>query len=259
MFIFATLTQPKRPRFEESPRDAVRRIVATWRKMTDTKHATGRRFRTMFAGGLRTTETTYAKRGDAQFHGDAAVRFSGYHAHLHVILEVRVGIDRAEAAGWLQRTWLSLCDGSSAAAQCVRPASMEDAAQLCKYVTKPLEDCAERPAILRELFGALHGVRLLQAFGEWMARVGVRPGWRELAPKADDGPQQPRYRGPEIGELLRWSVERLRPIGTTDTVAFVGVHPGDEVHVSAKTAWDAIQTAISDRLRTEREKPPPPG
>lgn len=250
MFLFATLTQPKRPRHEETPREAVDRIVRVWQRITNSKTATGREFRRRFEGGLRTTETTFAARGEQREHG-GAVEFSGYHAHLHVLLEVRAGIDRGEAAGWLQDTWLTHCDGARAGAQCVRPASTDDAGQLCKYVTKPLENAAGRPAILRELFGALHGVRLLQAFGSWMGRDGVRVGWRELGDDEpdDDAPQGPRYVGPELGEL--WSWRHARPEGTTDSVVFRGHAPGDELVVSAAEAWEAIDRAVSARVLAE--------
>lgn len=251
MFLFATLTQPKRPRFEETPREAVHRIVRVWQSITNSKTATGREFRRLFEGGLRTTETTYAARGDEREHG-GEVAFSGYHAHLHVLLEVRAGIDRGEAAGWLQREWLAHCDGARASAQCVRPASHEDAAQLCKYVTKPLENAAGRPAILRELFGALHGIRLLQAFGTWMgSEARGRVGWRELGDEDtdDDAPKGTRYVGPELGEL--WSWRHTRPEGTTDSVVFRGYVPGDELVVSAAEAWGAIERAVSARVLAE--------
>jgi replication protein len=251
MFIFATLTQPKRARFEEDPRSAVRRITQIWQRITNSKHALGPWFALQFSGGLRTTETTYAARGDEREHGGVVV-FSGYHAHLHVLLEVRAGIDRAEAAGWLQQAWLHECEGAVASAQCVRPANADDAYQLCKYITKPLEDAAGKPAILRELFGALHGVRLLQPFGEWMGREGKRAGWRELgAEPQNDGPAPPRWRGPEIGDLLDYTCASLRPEGTTDTVLFQGPRPGDERYVSASEAWAAIRRAVSARVLAE--------
>lgn len=249
MFLFATLTQAKRPRHDEGAKEAVHRIASTWRQITNSKHAVGRRFRELFVGGLRTTETTWAARGDEQHNGGGVVAFSGYHAHLHVILEVREGVDRSEAAAWLISTWLRYSAGASAAGQCVRPASADDAHQLCKYVTKPLEAVGDKPAILRELFGALHGVRLLQAFGEWQGKAGVRAGWRELGEPELAKSDVPRWRGPTIGTVLRYATAKLRPLGTTDRVAFVGVKPGDEIMVSAEHAWTMIELAVAERAR----------
>lgn len=248
MFLFATLTQTKFPRHSEGAKEAVHRIASTWRQITNSKTAIGRAFRRMFVGGLRTTETTWSARGDEQHNGGGVVGFSGYHAHLHVILEVRDGIDRAEAAAWLIRTWLEHSHGASAGGQCVRPASADDAHQLCKYVTKPLEAVGDKPAILRELFGALHGVRLLQAFGEWQGKAGERVGWRELGePEKSAGTDVPRWRGPTIGTVLRYATAKLRPLGTTDRVAFIGAKPGDEVMVSAEHAWTMIERAVAER------------
>lgn len=251
IFAFGTFTQPKRSARDENPREAVDRIVAVWRSIVNSRTAMGREFHRLFAGGLRTTETTYSVAGDEQHNGGGVVECTGYHAHLHVLLEVRAGIDRAEACGWLQRAWLQRCAGASAAAQHVRPANTEDAQQLCKYITKPLELVAHRPGIVQQLFGALHGVRLLQAFGEWMGRAGKRVGWRELAKDGDDvGPTLPVWRGPEIGEVLRWATAKYRPIGVTDTIDFKGRRPGDEVAVSAEHAWAMIEQTISDRVRS---------
>jgi hypothetical protein len=263
MFLFATFTQPKKPRHLESPREATARIRDTWRRLVNGT-ATREAFASRFAGGLRTTEVTYAERGDMQRNGGRSVAFSGYHAHLHVLIEVRAGVDPSAAAGWILRAWLEGAErrenatcgvarkngGYAAAAQCVKRATIKDAQELCKYVTKPLESVADSPAILRELFAGLHGLRLLQAFGEWQGREGVRKGWRELGESDEEvAPPGARYRGPEIGELLRNTIARHRPEGTTDRVQFLGVRPGDEITVSATEAWDAIQAAITARVR----------
>lgn len=270
--MFATLTQVKRPRWEENPREAVHRLHRAWRELTNSKTATGRAFHRLFSGGLRSTETTWSPKDAEREHG-GRVRFDGYHAHLHVIIEVRRGVDRAEAAGWLQREWLRLCPGSDAIAQVVRPANFadldacvdarnkDDAHQLCKYVSKPLEDVAERPAILRELFSAIHGVRLLAAFGEWNAKKGERIGWREMGGEEDkdDGPPAPRWVGPTIGRVMLYASERTRPLGTTDRLAFVGRTPDDEVMVSAAEAWSLIEAAVHQRgvPVVARWRPPP--
>lgn len=249
-FLFATLTQPKLPRWVEQPRASVRRIVDVWQRLTNGKTACGRMFHRLFAGGLRTTETTYAQRGDEQRNGGGAVQVSGYHAHLHVLLEVRAGVSRIDAAKWLADRWCLFCDGASASAQCVRPASVADARQLCKYVTKPLEDVTRTPAILRELFGALDGLRLLQAFGDWVGRAGVRDGWRQFG--SDTAPAEDhvvRLRGPEIGDLLRVATDRFRAAGTTDRVPFKGPTPGHEIVVSAAEAWNLISVAVAARSR----------
>lgn len=245
-FLFATLTQVKRHRAHESPREAVHRLHQSWRELTNSKSATGREFHRLFAGGLRTTETTWSPQGAEREHG-GRVTFDGYHAHLHILVEVRDGIDRAEAAGWLQREWMRLTPGADPIAQVVRPAREEDTQQLCKYVSKPLEDVAEHPHILRELFSGIHGVRLLAAFGEWQGKAGVRLGWRLLGEEveASDGPPAPRWVGPTIGRLMEYTT--TRPEGTTDRMPFVGRKPGDEVMVSASEAWNIIAEVVRER------------
>lgn len=255
-FLFATLTQVKRPRWEESPREAVHRLHRAWRELTNSKTSTGREFHRLFAGGLRTTETTWSPRDAEREHG-GKVTFDGYHAHLHILIEVRAGVHRGDAAAWLQRAWMSFCPGSSPIAQVVRPAKFgdleeyetdaSDVHQLCKYVSKPLEDVADAPHILRELFSGIHGVRLLAAFGEWHGRAGVRPGWRALGEDVEpsDGPPSPRWVGPSIGKLLDYATSH--PEGTTDRVAFVGRRPEDEVMVSASEAWTIIEQVVRER------------
>lgn len=249
-FLFATLTQVKRCRASESPREAVHRLHQAWRELTNSKTAVGREFHRLFAGGLRTTETTWSPQGAEREHG-GRVTFDGYHAHLHILIEVRPGIDRAEAAAWLQREWMRIT-GASPVAQVVRPAREEDTQQLCKYVSKPLEDVAEEPHILRELFSGIHGVRLLAAFGEWQGRTGVRLGWRLLGEEVEpsDGPPSPRWVGPTIGKLLDYTTSH--PEGTTDRMSFVGRKPEDEVMVSASEAWGIIEQVVR-----ERGVPPP--
>lgn len=253
LFVFATLTQPQRPAHEEGARGAVDRVVATWQRMTHSKRASGRDFREYFAGGLRTTETTWSEATDAK-------PFDGFHAHLHVMLEVREGASRADACAWLMRAWLRECPGASYAAQCIKAARFEHAGELCKYVTKPLEDCAERPAILRELFSALHGVRLLQAFGEWQGRDG-RAGWRTLGgDTVGMGSLAPMRRGPEVGDLLRTISKPIE--GTTGRVPFVGAEPSDVVMVDGANAWAEIERSFAERARRAAPRPldprPPP-
>jgi hypothetical protein len=252
MFVFATLTQKKRARWIEGPRAAVSRISETWSSLTNTRRAIGRWFHAIFRGGLRSTETTFAKKGDKHFRGGGRVKVSGYHAHLHVLLEVREGIDLGEAIAWLRAAWLMLSPESEAVSQVIRKMCPDDAQQLCKYVTKPLEDNASRPAVLRELFAGLHGLRLLQAFGEWQAKAGVREGWRASVDEENPDAGQPRYEGPEIGDLMRVATRRIE--GTTGRVLFVGVHLGDERRISAELAWAMIGRAVADRARVVQEK-----
>lgn len=247
-FVFATLTQPKRARHLEQPRAAVERIVRAWKRMTDTHGALGRRFREYFAGGLRTVEVTYSRRGERQHNGGRRTQFSGYHAHLHVLLEVAEGVDRSIAMYELREMWLEAQPDATASAQCIRAAAVADAHQLCKYVTKPLELVAGNDAVLRELFAGLHGLRLLQAFGCWLGRA-EREGWRSWGPQQErEGPAaMPRWRGPEIGELLRWSIERLRTPGCSPRVAFTRPD-GEERWVDANEAWSMIEAACAARL-----------
>lgn len=245
-FLFATLTQVKYPAWNEDARSAVQRLYHSWRLLVNGRHFRAG-FRERFAGGLRSVETTWSPAGAEREHG-GTVAFDGFHAHLHVMLEVREGVDAAEAAGWLQRAWVSCSPDADAAAQVVRRARFDDAHQLVKYVTKPLEDYSETPDVVRALFAGLHGLRLLQAFGSWVARDG-EPGWR---PKLEREQSPAPRRGPEVGELLRVV---SRPIeGSTGRVAFQGVECSDVVWVDAGQAWAAVEAAFRARIAA---RPPP--
>lgn len=245
-FLFATLTQVKLPVWEEPARAAVCRLYKSWRTLANSRH-TRADFKRYFSGGLRSVETTWSPAGADREHG-GTVAFDGFHSHLHVMLEVREGVEPGEAASWLHGAWLACSEGAGAAAQVIRRARFDDAHQLCKYVTKPLEDYSENPSVVRALFEGLHGLRLLQAFGSWVARDGAL-GWRG----EDDTPKSlPPRRGPEVGDLLRTV---SRPIeGTTGRVAFQGVESTDVVWVDAFEAWHAVEAAFRARIAA---RPPP--
>lgn len=250
VFLFATLTQPKM--YGESARDAVHRLYVSWRRLSNST-ATRADFREMFSGGLRTTETTWAPAGMQREHG-GRVDFDGFHAHLHIMIEVKPGVRPGDAAAWLTNAWLDASPGSRHAAQLVRRARFDDAHQLAKYVTKPLEEHRGDASVVRALFEGLHGLRLLQAFGSWVAKDGA-PGWRAWAYDNDDDADEvhePALRGPEVGELLRVV---SRPIeGTTHRVGFSAPSAGRVVWVDAETAWRAVEDAFRARIAA---RPPP--
>lgn len=247
-FLFATLTQRKLSARDEDARGAVERLYAAWRRVANSR-STRDDFRSMFEGGLRSVETTWSPMGSNREHG-GVVEYDGFHAHLHVMLEVREGVEPALAAAWLVGAWCDASEGASVGAQVVRRARFEDAHQLAKYITKPLEENSGDAGIVRALFAGLHGLRLLQAFGSWVARDG-RPGWR--VKRGDIGPRLVPRRGPEFGELLRVV---SRPIeGSTGRVAFTAPDGADVVWVDANEAWSAVEAAFRRRVASRG----PPG
>jgi len=100
MVLVATVTQVRKSRRRESCSVAIDRLVESFsalRRGTKPKREPDRdkhpqrwaRFwwRTCFVGGHRSVEVTYSQRGEKSKDGTAA-RFSGFHAHAHMVLEM---------------------------------------------------------------------------------------------------------------------------------------------------------------------------
>lgn len=173
-------------------------------------------------GGVRVLEVTHAEG-------------KGWHAHYHCILEVadsersvpciacdgRGSLPRRRAGAWvtvrcrscssqtqrgdgtmpaaiadLLRAWAMLVDGTTAAQCCV---ALDDAnaGQLAKYLTKPWELSDTRA---RELFDAAASLRLVNTWGAWHGRDGVRITARVESRGRD------WFQGPLVAD-----VERMHP------------------------------------------------
>lgn len=238
--VFFTFTQPKRPRWVEQPRAASDRIQAVYRAIFREGTRVGNWARALFVGGLRSIEVTYSRKGAKQNADGTRTAFSGFHVHLHGLLEVAEGIDASEAMRWLRDAWVMYCDDASSSAQLLTLANPERVRYVCKYVTKGMEDAARFPAVVRELYAGLSGTRLLQASGTWMGRKGKRLGWREIGDPPLPTVVAPWLIGPTVGWVVRLAMLELRPEGVTTTVVFRDRRTGDEVRDDAVVVFDAL-------------------
>lgn len=238
--VFFTFTQPKRPRCREQPRAASDRIQSVYRAIFRAGTRVGNWARALFVGGLRSIEVTYSRKGSKQNADGSRTAFSGYHVHLHGLLEVADGIDAAEAMRWLRDAWVMYCDDASPAAQLLTLANAKRIQYVCKYVTKGMEDAARHSAVVRELYAGLSGTRLLQASGTWMGRKGKRLGWREIGDPPLPLVVAPWLIGPTIGWVVRLAMLETRPEGVTSTVVFRDRRTGDETRDDAVVVFDAL-------------------
>ena len=177
-FIFATFTQAKKARSDESASEALDRLLRSFRRMTNKKYAAGREFRSWFSGGLRACETVLSRAGQPNKDG-GKVAYTGWHSHIHAILEVAPPSPEAIAKWGLKRAWehriecakaravglwLDVSEGARDHAQKMVLCDPNRAGQITKYLTKPFE---LRAGEARELFLAMKGRRVIEGIGEW--------------------------------------------------------------------------------------------
>lgn len=160
---FVTLTHPKRSLRTEGPGAATTRLLDEWRKLTNR-----RAFKTAVLGYVRAVEVTYSKRG-----------FPGWHAHIHVVLEIHAEIERVRIEQVIRRMWCSIVGGDEKAQNWQR-LSHDRLGQVVKYVTKPFE----LPEHLAPtFFDEMKGRRLISAGGTWKdfpkhdEDFQAAPGW----------------------------------------------------------------------------------
>jgi len=217
-FVFFTLTQRKRPRAHESAREAIDRLKASWRRLTNTKSKAGRVFKMLCPGGMRAMEVTWSAAGGG-----------GFHPHLHCVGELAPGVTLEHFRSFVLSVW---CTGSDAEAfgQDFRPLCETSIGQLAKYATKPLEDIAGSPDIARELFAALHGARLCEGFGAWKS-------WRKWVPEQDSDAEPLLLSKVQAGELFNIVNDSRKRDGMIEFVSF----QGDREHRSAIEVWEALE------------------
>lgn len=146
----------------------------------------GRLLRRYFAGGIWFVEVTWSWAGMPRPDG-TSVKYSGWHPHLHGLLELTeppeemvtaLGLDAARAK-WrvlatqaLLKHWNALDTSSRRSAQRVERVDAQRVGQVCKYPLKPFG--FENPARAREAALALAERRMHDAWGTWR-------GWRKIA------------------------------------------------------------------------------
>lgn len=244
---FVTLTRPRVR--GESADDAMVGLMRSWEKL---RHSAT--YKRDVVGGVRTVEVTHS-----QGHERAANRFAGWHAHLHVLLELRDGgVDapcpacdgsRKRRDGFTCSTccskttqsdgtmpaelravllaWTSIVNGH-VRAQCGVPLNRTNVGQLAKYLTKLWE---LEPSRARELFAAVVGKRIVEGFGEWRSykrwgKVESTPhGWFASSVRLRDIEADP---GARVDFVSKMPGVKLQPRSTcgakrlklTDAAAF---------------------------------------
>lgn len=242
---FITLTKPKVKHsrdasFDECVRAAaasIRDVLDRWSELTKGNTKLGRDFAARFSGALRALEVTFSRKGDR--HGDYVVPYDGYHAHLHVLVEVSPGVDVNAALSWLRKAWCTLVGGSAAAQQGWAPLDDRNIGEIAKYIVKPMREVAGMPNVARGLFEATHRKRLLHGQGTWKS-------WRKWLQRE---PAVPRLVCTnDLGAMMR----QVNRSGTTGRVLFerFGVdHDGRRIRVQK---W-VPAALVFDRLMATRE------
>lgn len=157
---FVTLTHPKLAFDVESPGAAVSRLLAEWRKLTNR-----RPFRRMVQGYVRAVECTFSKKGRREVSPGVwkHVKETGWHAHLHIVLELEHGFSDWEASRDIRAAWCGIA-GADEHAQNWQALSKAKLGQVAKYITKPFElPDAHAPTF----FDEMKGRRLVQGGGTW--------------------------------------------------------------------------------------------
>jgi len=165
---FVTLTQPKQG--GEAPGEALDRLLASFKRFL--RSAWAKRY---IAGGVRSLEVTARAVGSSPKGDGHAVKAVGTHAHLHCIVELRDGATHSD----LKAAWGAASPGSHYAAQDVQAVSEDNIYQVGSYVldmTGLAELVDAAPGYAAKVLAALHGRRLVAAWGTWK---GVDLGLRE--------------------------------------------------------------------------------
>lgn len=185
--LFVGLTHPKFPVDAESPGHAVTRALKEWAKLRKR-----RPFQRSVAGYVRAVECVWIARGWKHPKGGRPyfVKGSGWHAHLHIMLELEPGVCPWRFEAWCRTAWKEIA-GASDLGMDFHDFSDAKIPELAKYITKPFE-LPERyaPTFFREMAGR----HLIYGGGTWKhyAQHDVNPptGWvpqaRHVAELIDD-------------------------------------------------------------------------
>lgn len=172
-----TLTQQKMPVVSETCSQSVDRIIDAVRRLTNSGSANGRRVRSYWAGGIRGVEITWSPRGKRRKDG-SRVEYSGWHAHIHAIFELKEGVDDDDALDVIIDEWLKVSPGASEHAQYVQFLDDRMIGETAKYPLK-LPDL-DRPWLVRDAAMSIAGRRMLDGFGSWRSALGKGRLLRDL-------------------------------------------------------------------------------
>jgi len=227
---FVTLTQPQRA--GEDAGAAVDRLLATWRAMTAKgRSAASDYWHQLVEGSIRSIEVT---KGSV-----------GWHAHVHVIVELRRGVP-SRRAGEIQKMWLSLCDDATPGAQDARKVDRWRVGQLTKYIVKPFK---EADGVCRQeavaLFASLQGRRMLEGTGAWRSWQAM--GEVAIALQPDQAPDD------KIAELLPVNVWKAWDLAKQDRAAAREGRERVRIPDTGAKAWEAFWDAETWYEQLERD------
>jgi len=253
---FVTLTQPKRHEADEGPGEAISRWLASWRALTHRRGRHGARWHALVAGAVRAVEVTYSRAGTT--HGGHVVAMTGYHAHGHLLVELRPGATLEQLRELVAEVWCDrvepggvvpgLSAGALRGAQVVDQVDERRIGQLAKYVSKPFAISDHNAA--RRVFEALVGRRMLEGLGSWRR-------WRRWADEAEQAVVKLAVRmSPwSLGKVYRhsrdWSLDGGVPFPA---------HPGsrDVLHLRAREVWARLEAwAVRRHAEVDATGPPP--
>lgn len=158
--LFVGLTHPKLPVDAESPGQAVTRVLREWAKLRKR-----RPFARSVSGYVRAVECVYVARGWKHPKNGRPyfVKESGWHAHLHIMLELEPGVCPWRFEAWARSTWKEIAGGSDLGMD-FQVFSDAKIPELSKYITKPFE-LPERYAPI--FFEEMAGRHLIYGGGTW--------------------------------------------------------------------------------------------
>ncbi len=185
--LFVGLTHHKMAACDEGPGAAVSRILKEWGKLRKR-----RPFGRSVDGYVRAVECVFVARGWKRPKNGPAyfVKESGWHAHLHIMMELGEEVCPWRFEGWCRTTWKEIAGGDDKGMD-FQDFSDAKIPELAKYITKPFE-LPERyaPTFFREMAGR----HLIYGGGTWKHyaahEVSPSTGWvpqaRHVAELIDD-------------------------------------------------------------------------
>lgn len=256
MVLFPTLTQIKQPIEHETAKQAYARLMSARREMMNTGSKAGRELRQYLKGGIWCVELAWSYRGKKHRDG-SVVAFSGWHPHLHGLLELtdpdpalvdRLGRQRARevwsrmASAALRRAWIRLNPEASYIAQQVEDVDAARVGQVTKYVLAPFEIAA--PSRSREAAIVLAKRRTHDAFGDWR-------GWVKKADALLDADREER--GEEERPPIHFGDVTVQGLAVRLSVGSrVFFHPPGGEDLQGVPAVDVVAAVQSDPRTFQR-------
>ena len=256
---FVTFTHPKYSIDAEDPGEAVSRTLAEWRKLTNR-----RPFKFAVTGYVRAVECTYSRKGwhlNAKTGVPYYVKESGWHAHLHIILEIEKTCDAWEVEKSVRAMW---CEIAGAEDQCQNWQGFTPAkiGQIAKYITKPFELPAQHAPMF---FDRMAGRRLLQGGGTWadFTKHDTDPPAHEWIPQGQHvadlidrclvSAKQVRAGKPALEWIFRWVED---PDGNLRALGWQEPGPDELERQERMPVHEALARLLTDARSVKKRGPP---